>query len=114
MNGQYTGGSSATIWLCVLRDNLSSSLGSCFLVIYSYLKDGSEGQLPCSSNWLGVAVWETCLENYSLILFFFHSWLHHEAYGMLVPRWGIKPGPSAERAWNPNLRTTGDFPGGLF
>lgn len=49
-----------------------------------------------------------------LFFIFFHFWLHHEAYGMLVPWWGIKPGPSAERAWNPNLRTTGEFPGGLF
>lgn len=69
MTGQHTGGSSATIWLYVLRDNLSSSLGFCFLVIYSYLKDGSEGQLPCSSigwEWLsGRSAWR-----YSLILFF--------------------------------------------
>lgn len=71
MTGQHTGGSSATIWLYVLRDNLGSSLGFCFLVIYSYLKDGSEGQLPCSSNWLGVAIWEICLENYSLFFSIF-------------------------------------------
>ena len=51
---------------------------------------------------------------YHIFFIFFHFCLHHEAYGTLVPQWGIKPGPSAERARNPNLWTSREFPGGLF
>ena len=42
-----------------------------------------------------------------LFLFF---WLHHVACGILVPRLGIEPKPSAVRAWSPNHWTAREFP----
>ena len=36
--------------------------------------------------------------------------LHHTACGMLVPRPGIEPLPSAVRAQSPNHCTNGEFP----
>lgn len=65
---------------------------------------------PIGWEWLsGRSAWRIILWFY-FFPFLAASW----SYGMLVPQRGIKPGSSAERAWNPNLRTTGEFPGGLF
>ena len=34
----------------------------------------------------------------------------HMAYGILVPRWGIEPAPSAVKAWSPDYWTAWEFP----
>ena len=34
------------------------------------------------------------------------------AYGIFVPQPGIEPGPTAVKAWCPDLWTTGEFPCG--
>ena len=46
------------------------------------------------------------------ILFYFIllSWLHHEVCGILVPRPGIEPGPSAVEVLSSNHWTTREFP----
>ena len=40
--------------------------------------------------------------------------LGHKACGILVPRPGIEPGPSAVRAWSPNHWTAREFPKDSF
>ena len=42
--------------------------------------------------------------------FFFPIWLHRTACGILVPRPGIEPGPSAVRVQSPNHWTAREFP----
>ena len=44
------------------------------------------------------------------ILFFFFFWPHHAPCGILVPRPGIEPGPTAVKAPRPNHWTTREFP----
>ena len=41
-------------------------------------------------------------------------WPCHVACGILVPRPVIEPGPSAVKAWGPNLWTAREFPGDEF
>ena len=42
--------------------------------------------------------------------FVFVFWLYCKAYGILVPRSGIEPRPSAVKAWSPNHWTAREFP----
>ena len=52
------------------------------------------------------------LEMQKSLSFFF--WLHHVACGILVPQPGIKPRPSAVRAWSPNHWTSREFHPNLY
>ena len=45
-----------------------------------------------------------------LVLFLVFFWLHHVAYGILVPQPGIDPWPTAVKVPSPNHWTAGDFP----
>ena len=42
--------------------------------------------------------------------FFFLIWPRHVAFGILVPRPGIEPGPSAVKVWSPNHWTAREVP----
>ena len=52
--------------------------------------------------------------DYVLILFFFFFWLCHTACGILIPRPGIKPTPTAVEAWCINYWTTREIPSSPF
>ena len=46
----------------------------------------------------------------NVVVLYLFIWPQHAACGILLPRPGIEPQPSAVKAWSPNHWTTREFP----